>query len=100
MENTKEFQVGDHCSMVIGSDWYASKVIAHPTPNTVLAQHVKTKCIDYYAGDYEIFDELDEHHTPVIFTKRRNGRWVDKGSSMRHGMILSSISRHYMDPHF
>ena len=59
----------------------------------------QTKCIDYYAGEYEILSELEGD--AKVFTKRRNGYWVAEGQSYKDGVILMlHYQNHYIDPSF
>lgn len=93
-------EVGMPCTVVFYSDYRAATVVRVETPNRVVVRYNETKCLDYYAGDYEIlpeFDCLGEN----VFTRRRNGRWVMKGHKFRDGVKLHlHYQRHYIDPHY
>ena len=63
-------EVGLGCTICYYSDKRAATVTKIITPCKIEVTFNKTKCIDYYAGEYEILPELEGG--PKVFTKRRN----------------------------
>ena len=93
-------EVGVRCTLVYFSDYRAGTVVeVNEKKNRVGVMFNKTKCIDYYAGDYEILPELEGGVKYV--TQRRNGLWVYEGHETKDGVVLAlHYHRHYIDPHY
>lgn len=93
-------EVGMPCTVVYFTDRSAATIVRVETPNRVVVRFNETKCLDYYNGDYEILPEFDCLGEEV-FTKRRNGRWVQQGHKFKDGVKLHlHYQSHYIDPHF
>lgn len=91
--------VGLPCTICYYSDKRAATVTNIIGKNKIEVTHNVVKCIDYYAGDYEVL--LDLMPRTDIFTKRRNGRWVMEGQETKDGVqLMLHYQRHYIDPHF
>lgn len=91
--------VGLPCTICYYSDKRAATVTNIIDMNKIEVTHNVVKCIDYYAGDYEVL--LDLMPRTDIFTKRRNGRWVMEGQETKDGVqLMLHYQRHYIDPHF
>jgi len=75
-----------------------TKVIS---PKKIEVVENETKCVDYYAGSYEVLDTLTNKHSH-IFTLRRNGTWVEEGQPKKFGSVTLTLGfrRHYIDPSF
>ena len=68
-------------------------------PIEIGVKHNDVKCLDYYAGDYEIKPELTGE--PDWFTLRRGGRWIMRGHLKKDGVRLAiGYHHHYIDPSF
>lgn len=92
-------EVGLGCTICYYSDKRAATVTKIVSPCKIEVTFNQTKCIDYYAGEYEILPELEG--TQKVFTKRRNGYWVAEGQSYKDGVILMlHYQNHYIDPSF
>ncbi len=92
-------EVGLGCTICYYSDKRAATVTKIVSPCRIEVTFNRTKCIDYYAGEYEILSELEG--TPKVFTKRRNGYWVAEGQSYKGGVLLMlHYQNHYIDPSF
>jgi len=92
-------EVGLGCTICYYSDKRAATVTKIITPCKIEVTFNKTKCIDYYAGEYEILPELGG--APKVFTKRRNGYWVAEGQPFKCGVLLMlHYQNHYIDPIF
>ncbi len=92
-------RVGLSCTMHFHTDRRAATVVEVISPNKVAVRYNQVKCIEYYAGNYEILHELEggEH----IFTKRSNGKWILEGHHSKDGVrLLLHYQDHYIDPHF
>lgn len=92
-------EVGLGCTICYYSDKRAATVTKIVSPCKIEVTFNKTKCIDYYAGEYEILPELEGG--PKVFTKRRNGYWVAEGQAYKGGVLLMlHYQNHYIDPSF
>lgn len=92
--------VGLPCTICYYSDKRAATVTRIISEKKIEVTHNVVKCLDYYAGDYEVLPELHEGNVD-IFTKRRNGELVMEGQSVRDGVVLMlHYQRHYIDPSF
>lgn len=92
-------EVGLGCTICYYSDKRAATVTKIISPCKIEVTFNKTKCIDYYSGDYEILPELEG--APQVFTKRRNGYWVSEGQPFKDGVLLMlHYQNHYIDPSF
>lgn len=92
-------EVGLGCTICYYSDRRAATVTKIISSCKIEVMFNQTKCIDYYAGEYEILKELEG--SPKVFTKRRNGRWVADGQAYKDGVLLMlHYQSHYIDPHF
>lgn len=97
-----ELKVGLGATMNLWSDRRAMTIVKVITPRKIVVQENETKCIDYYAGDYEILDSLSENKHQHTFTLRKNGRWVEQGQANNYGSVTLTVGfrRHYIDPSF
>lgn len=92
-------RVGLGCTICYYSDKRAATVTKIISPCKIEVTFNKTKCIDYFAGDYEILPELEGESK--VFTKRRNGYWVAEGQPFKGGVLLMlHYQTHYIDPCF
>lgn len=93
-------EVGMPCTVCYWSDYRAATIVRVETPNRVVVRFNEVKCLDYYAGIYEILPEFDCLGEET-FTKRRDGRWVKVGHKYKDGVRLAlHYQRHYIDPHY
>lgn len=91
--------VGLGCTICYYSDKRAATVTKIISPCKIEVRFNRTKCIDYYAGEYEILPELEGGSK--VFTKRRNGYWVAEGQPYKDGVLLMlHYQNHYIDPTF
>ena len=89
---------GMPATKVYWTDRRAAQVTKVLSPKTIEVQECKVKCLDYYAGEYEI-GKPDGH--PDVYTLRKNGKWIKQGASMRSGQqVTLGVASHYIDPHF
>lgn len=93
-------EVGIPCTIVYFSDYRAATVVdVSEDKKKVGVMFNDTKCNDWYAGDYEVLQEL--HGQVQYFTHRKNGRWIMERHHVRDGVALAlHYQRHYIDPHF
>ena len=101
-QNTEvEVEEGMGATMNLWSDRRAMTVTKVITPKKIEVVENETKCIDYYAGDYEVLPTLTGK-APTIFTLRRNGTWVQEGQRKEFGSVTLTLGyrRHYIDPSF
>lgn len=95
-------EVGLKCTIVYYSDYRAATIVeVNDKKNKVGVVFNKVTCKDYYAGIYDISEELDRFGEVQYFTKRRNGMWVMEGHQVRDGVVLAlHYHSHYIDPHY
>ena len=87
------------CTICYYSDRRAATVTRIISPCKIEVTFNEVRCIDYYAGDYEILPKLKGE--PKVFTKRRNGYWVMEGQPYKDGVLLMlHYQSHYIDPSF
>ena len=87
------------CTVCFFTDRRAATVTEVVDSRKVVVRYNKVKCIEYYAGDYKILPETEGAN--IIFTKRRNGKWIMEGNSTKDGVSLQlHYQDHYIDPHF
>lgn len=92
-------EVGLGCTICYYSDKRAATVTKVISPSRIEVTFNRVRCIDYYAGNYEILPELEGR--PKVFTKRRNGYWVAEGQLFKDGVLLMlHYQSHYIDPSF
>lgn len=92
-------EVGLGCTICYYSDRRAATITKIITPCKIEVRFNQTKCIDYYAGEYEILPELEG--VAKVFTKRKNGYWVAEGQPFKDGVLLMlHYQNHYIDPTF
>lgn len=94
-------EVGTKCTSIYYSDRRAGTVTKVLSPCKVEVTHNKVKCLDWFANKYEISPELDENMSKEIFTKRRNGLWIEEGQPSKDGVRLAlHFHTHSIDPSF
>lgn len=101
-ETDAEICVGLGATMNLWSDRRAMTIVEVVTPRKIIVQENKSRCIDYYAGDYEVLDELEGGMNKHVFTLRRGGTWVEQGQPKGRGSVTLSVGFrvHYIDPSF
>ena len=97
-----EVEKGMGCTINLYSDKRAATVICVVSPNEIKVRHNKTKCLDYYAGQYEILDDLDPAFKDETYTLRKSGTWVAKGQPKKYGSVTLTLGyrHHFIDPSF
>lgn len=95
-------EVGMGATMNLWSDRRAMTVTKVFSPKKIEVTENETKCIDYYASDYEILDTLCRYRNKTIFTLRKNGTWVQEGQPKKYGSVTLTLGfrHHYIDPSF
>lgn len=92
-------RVGLPCTVYFYTDRHAATVTRILGPNKVAVQDNIVECIDYYAGIYKIFPEVEPGEQ--IFTKRKNGKWIMQGHPTKDGVrLLLHYQSHFIDPEF
>lgn len=92
-------EVGLKCTICYYSDYRAATVTQVFTERKVAVRFNVTKCLDYFAGDYEILPEL--RGEDQIFTKRSNGKWIAEGQLSKDGVrLVLHYQRHYINPEY
>ena len=94
-------EVGMGATMNLWSDRRAMTVTKVISPKKIEVVENETKCLDWYASDYEILDTLT-NKCSHIFTLRKNGTWVEEGQPKKFGSVTLTLGfrHHYIDPSF
>lgn len=94
-------EVGMGATAIYFSDRRAKTVVEVKTPNKIVVRENEVICKDYYAGNYEILDELC-NMPELTFTRRKSGRWVEMGQPDKYGSVYLILGHrtHYIDPSF
>ena len=92
--------VGMGATMNLFSDRRAMTIIEVVSPRKIVVQENNTRCLDYYAGNYEVLEELVGG--TYTFTLRKNGTWVEEGQPKKYGSVTLTVGfrHHYIDPSF
>ena len=94
--------VGLKCSIKAYTDSYACVITKVITPNKVEVMHLKYDTIDFYRGQYKIYDKANKKMPTEVYSRRKNGGWYTFGESLKDHpcrLILNS-THHYIDPSF
>lgn len=94
-------EVGMGATEILWSDRRAKTVVEVLTPNKIVVRENEVMCKDYYAGNYEILEELSCMPSET-FTRRKSGRWVEMGQPDKYGSVFLVLGHraHYIDPSF
>jgi hypothetical protein len=97
-------QVGDPATESGWTDRNPATVsYVSPSGKTVRAQRDNWKVVagNEYDGSAQYEYQRDPDAYESVYTMRKNGRFVHKGESMRHGRkLFVGHRRRYYDPHF
>ena len=99
---TPDLTIGMGCTIKLYSDRRAATIIRIVSPKEIVIRYNKTKCVDYYASEYEILDEFEEVFEEETYTLRKGGTWVQKGQPKKNGSVTLTVGfrHHYIDPSF
>ena len=94
-------EVGMGATEILWSDRRAKTIVNVLTPNKIVVRENEVVCKDYYAGDYEVLDNLS-NMPEEVFTRRKSGRWVEMGQPDKYGSVFLVLGHrtHYIDPSF
>lgn len=94
-------EVGMGATEILWSDRRAKTVVEVINFNKIVVRENEVECLDYYAGNYKILDELSKMPSE-IFTRRKSGRWVEMGQPDKYGSVylILGYRAHYIDPSF
>lgn len=76
----------------------------NPIPKKIGVNLNEVKCLDYYAGNYDVIPMTDPEQLKQVhdtFTLRKGGRWISEGNTTGDGLSLGiGYQSHYIDPSF
>lgn len=115
--NPPTIEVGTPCTIYYYSDRRAATVTmveyykdgrkdaaGNRIPKVIGTNLNEVKCIDYYAGEYEVIPMTDPEALKKVhdkFTFRKHGRWIMEGQQVHDGCSLGiGYQSHYIDPSF
>lgn len=101
-DTTAEVKVGTPATENLYSDRRAKTVVEVISPRKIVVAENKTICKDYFAGNYDILDEINECIGTSIFTLRKGGGWYEEGQPKKAGSVTLTLGYryHYIDPSF
>lgn len=101
-DTVAEVTVGTPATENLYSDRRAKTVVEVISPRKIVVAENETECIDYYAGEYKVLDEIAEYMSKEVFTLRKGGTWVAEGQPKKFGSVTLTLGyrRHYIDPSF
>ena len=102
MKSDPQVVVGMGATEILYSDSRAKTIVEVKSPREIVVAENETKCIDYYAGTYEILPAIADYMSKETFTLRKNGTWVAKGQPKKAGSVILIVGfrYHYIDPSF
>ena len=94
--------VGLKCSIKAYTDSYACVITKVISPNKVEVMHLKYDTLDYYAGEYKIYDEVDKNMPAEVYSRRKNGGWYTFGQNIKDYpcRLRLNSTYHFIDPDF
>lgn len=94
--------VGLKCSIKAYTDSYACVITKVISPNKVEVMHLKYDTLDYYAGEYKIYDEVDKNMPAEVYSRRKNGCWYTFGQNIKDYpcRLRLNSTYHFIDPNF
>lgn len=114
--NPPTIEVGMPCTIYYYTDHRAATVTkveyykdgrqdaaGNPIPRRISTNLNDTKCLDYYASNYEVIPMTGKDLKIVhdVFTIRKRGRWIMEGQQLHDGCSLGiGYWSHYIDPSF
>lgn len=115
--NPPTIEVGMPCTVYYYSDHRAATVTkveyykdgrkdaaGNRIPKLIGTNLNEVKCLDYYAGNYEVIPMTDPEQLKLVhdeFTIRKRGCWISKGNETGDGLSLGiGYWDHYIDPSF
>lgn len=101
-ESSPVLAVGMGATLNLYSDKRAMTIVCVKSPKEIVVAENDTKCLDYFAGSYEILEGLKNYMSKSTFTLLRNGTCVEKGARKETGCVTLTVGfrRHYIDPSF
>jgi len=98
-------KVGEEATFVTGTDSRPGTVTAVKSEREI---RIATCPYEIVGGPYQYGDEKEVEYNPreidpddgTIYTLRKNGRWIPKGSASDSGYAIIGYRRYYMDPSF
>lgn len=94
--------VGLKCSIKAYTDSYACVITKVISPNKVEVMHLEYDTVDYYGGEYKIYDKVDKNMPAEIYSRRKNGEWYTFGQDIKHYpcRLRLNSTHHFIDPNF
>ena len=94
--------VGLKCSIKAYTDSYVCVITKVISPNKVEVMHLEYDTVDYYGGEYKIYDKVDKNMPAEIYSRRKNGEWYTFGQDIKHYpcRLRLNSTHHFIDPNF
>ena len=94
--------VGLKCSIKAYTDSYACVITKVISPDKVEVMHLEYDTVDYYGGEYKIYDKVDKNMPAEIYSRRKNGEWYTFGQDIKHYpcRLRLNSTHHFIDPSF
>lgn len=93
-------EVGRRCTEVLYSDRKVCTITRVISPRKIAVRQNQYRVTDWENGKCEIFPDLQG--VELIFTKRKNGWWVEEcqPTSIHSVLLMLHYAEAYIDPHF
>ena len=94
--------VGLKCSIKAYTDSYACVITKVISPNKVEVMHLEYDTVDFYGGEYKIYDKVDKNMPAEVYSRRKNGEWYTFGQDIKHYpcRLRLNSTHHFIDPNF
>lgn len=96
-------EVGMGATKYLGSDRYPFTIIKVLSPTTIVVQEDDANLIEgnYYNTEHQVHEYTrNTESREVTLTKRKNGRWVERGDSMKGTPYSIGERDRHNDPSF
>ena len=95
-------EVGMGATLILWSDRHAYTVVEVKSPRTIIVQRDNAKRTDNLGmSESQEYSYTPNPNAPKeVFTFRKNGRWVEKGKSIRNSPLVLGIREEYYDYYF
>ena len=64
--------------------------------------HLEYDTVDFYGGEYKIYDKVDKNMPAEVYSRRKNGEWYTFGQDIKHYpcRLRLNSTHHFIDPSF
>ena len=94
-------EIGMGVTEYLWSDRHAYEIIAIKDDRHITIRRMGCRCIDYFAGDWEVFSDPTQQQVKNLFLTKK-GQWRERYGNRRLGSTIFGlgVAREYEDPSF